>query len=92
MEGTVHVIATHYCPLASVDDKLKNQQNFCTKCPRHDKCEKKASKVFEELKEVYLKPYEMVLRVAKESEKIFKQLKQTGTNLQSNLDRNKNDR
>ena len=53
---------------------------------------KKALKTFEELKEVYLKPYETVLKVAKESEKIFSRLKQTGTNLQSNLDRNKNDR
>lgn len=88
MEGPVHVIAIHYCPL-KVNEQIHNQQKFCRKCPKHNFCEKKAAKAFEDLKEVYLKPYETVLRVAKESEKIFNKFKQTGINLQSNLDREK---
>lgn len=61
MEGPVHTIAITYCPLKTIDEKLKNQQSFCINCPFHNECELKAKTCFEKLKEDYLKPYDSLL-------------------------------
>lgn len=77
MEGPVHVIATQYCPLETIEEKFKNQQKFCKDCPFHDNCEEKAKTVFQKLKETYLAPYTQVLKVAKETKGMMERIKNT---------------
>jgi len=71
MDGIHHTIAVNYCPLKTIEEKLKKQQNFCKGCPLHAECEQKAKKCFEHLKEKYLQPYSELVNFAKDFNKDF---------------------